>query len=225
MAENFLIFKKYINIGIATEIGEQLKANHIEFIIEDNTKFNKQYFDPTFINNSFNYEISLKVRQQDFTNAQNVLNDYYKELANLVDKDYYLFEFTDQELLEIIYKPDEWGELDNQLAQKILADRGKGIKPEIINLRNAKRAKKISKGENASKYLFDRYNNLGIFGEFLSIFFGYDLLSSKKTMPDGKQVYTYREEDRKHGIKIFITGIVMLILWLVYILASKYKEF
>ncbi len=225
MTENFLIFKKYINKGIATEIGEQLKDNHIEFIIEDNTKINKQFFDPTFSNNSSNYEISLKVRQQDFNKAQKVLNEYYKELANLVDKDYYLFEFTDQELLEIIYKPDEWGELDNQLAQKILADRGKGIKPEIINLRNKKRAKKISKGENASKYLFYRYKNLGIFGGFLSIFLGYDLVNSKKTMPNGKQVYTYREEDRKHGVKIFIIGIVISILWLAYILYLKYKEF
>lgn len=220
MTENYLTFKKYNDIGLATEIGEHLKANRIEFTIEDN----KQFFDATFANNSFNTDIDLKLRPQDFNKAQKVLNDYYKEVINSVDTDYYLFEFDNQELIDIISKPDEWGEFHYQLAQKILADRGKEIKPEIVELLTKQRTKDLSKKETTSKYLIYRGYFSAIFGGVFAILFGYDLAYSKKTLRDGEQVYTYSKEERKHGERIVAIGVVSLIFWLIVIIYFKLQQ-
>jgi hypothetical protein len=35
----------------------------------------------------------------------------------MVDKDYYLFAFSDSELIELIRKQDEWGSFDIELAK------------------------------------------------------------------------------------------------------------
>lgn len=217
MTENYLTFKKYNDVGIATEIGEYLKANEIEYTIEDN----KQFFDATFANNSFNPEISLKLKPEDFNKAQKVLDSYYQQSTTSVDKDYHLFEFSDQELVEIISKPDEWGEFDYQLAQKILSDRGKEIKPEIVALLTEQRTKELAKPLTSSKYLIYRGYFSALFGGFFAILFGYDLAYSKKIMRDGQQVFTYREEERKHGERIFLIGILSTIVWIIVILYIK----
>ena len=38
-----------------------------------------------------------------------------------------------------------------------------------------------------------------IIGGLLGIFIGYSLFTVKKTLPNGKKVYSYSENDRKHG--------------------------
>jgi len=221
MTGNFLTFKKYNDVGLATEIGEQLKENNIEFAIEDN----KQFFDATFANNSFNPDISLKLRAQDFHKAQKVLDDYYKGIINSVDTDYYLFEFTDLELMDIVSKPDEWGEFDYQLAQKILAERGKEIKPEMVELITERRTKDLSKQETTNKYSIYRAYFSAIFGGLFAIILGYDLAYSKKTMRNGEQIYTYRNEERKHGKRIVLIGVISLIVWTIVILYFKSKQY
>lgn len=220
MTENYLTFKKYNDVGLATEIGEQLKANQIEYAIEDN----KQFFDATFANNSFNPDISLKLKPEDFSKAQKVLDSYYQQSTTSVDKDYYLFEFSDQELVEIISKRDEWGEFDYQLAQKILSDRGMEIKPEIVELLTEQRSKDLSKPETSSKYLIYRGYFSAFFGGFFAIIFGYNLAYSKRTMRDGQQIFTYREEERKHGERIVLIGIISTIAWIIAFLYIKLQE-
>ncbi len=47
-----------------------------------------------------------------FTRAHAVLEAFYEKQLQEVDPDYYLFAFTDAELLDILSKPDEWGHFD-----------------------------------------------------------------------------------------------------------------
>lgn len=121
MNESFLTFKKFKDPELAKVISDQLKQNNIEFLLEDNPKF----FDPTFANNAFDPYIFIKIKPEDFTKATEALEEYYEMSLNHVESDYYLFEFTDDELFEIISKPDEWGPFDYQLSKKILSDRGR----------------------------------------------------------------------------------------------------
>ncbi|MEI9912162.1 MAG: hypothetical protein WDO71_22415 [Bacteroidota bacterium] len=46
--------------------------------------------------------------------------------------DYYLFSFSDDELMDVLRKPDEWNEFDLYWAKKILHIRGVEIKPEDL---------------------------------------------------------------------------------------------
>jgi hypothetical protein len=63
---------------------------------------------------------------KDFAVAQRELEKYYRAQIAHAEDDYYLFEFSDAELNEILSKPDEWGDFDYQLAQQLLRERGNG---------------------------------------------------------------------------------------------------
>lgn len=217
MIDNYLTFKKFNHIELANEIGEVLKANNIDYSIEDNKKF----FDVNFSNTSLENDVSLNLKPADFERAHMILDEFYKQQIQTVPLDYYLFDFSDQELLEIISKPDEWGEFDYHLSQKILVDRGKEIKTDIVDLLSTQRNNELSKPELTNKYLIYRGYIAALFGGIFAIMFGYDLAYSKKTLRNGKQVYTYKEIERKHGKRIVLIGVISLIIWIGVILILR----
>ena len=55
-----------------------------------------------------------------------------------------------------------------------------------------------------------------ILGGLLGLFIGWHLLTYKKTLPNGSQVYAYSENDRKQGNRIVILGGIFLVLWILY---------
>ena len=214
---SYLTFKKYTDITLATEIGEFLRLNGIPYHIEDE----RQFFDSSFAGNKFDADIHLKLKGGDFVKAHAVLAQYYKKQLNKVNADYYLFDFSDRELIEIISKRDEWGDLDYQLAQVLLADRGIEINPELADELQEKRIKELSKPEIIHKQQIISGYTSAIAGGLLAIIFGTQLASSKKTLPDGSQVYAYEEEERKHGKRIVVTGVICLVLWVAVIIYLK----
>ncbi len=68
-------------------------------------------------------EFTKKVTSDNFERVSEIL-DYVatKEIFE-IDKSHYLFNFSDEELFDLLAKPDEWSAFDYQLAQKILDKR------------------------------------------------------------------------------------------------------
>jgi hypothetical protein len=207
MTENFLTFQKFNNEEIAQELINKLTEKGIPVEIEDSNKF----FDPTFAANALTREIRINLRPQDFETAQKLLAHHYKEQVNSIDKDYYLFEFSDQELTEIIMKPDEWGDFDYQLAQKILGDRGKEIKPEVAELLRKQRNDDLSRPETSSRYIVYAGYASAFLGGLFGLLIGWHLSYSKKVLPDGRSVFRYTENERNHGTRILLIGCVSVI--------------
>ena len=218
MADLFLAFKKYNDIGLATDIGEYLKSEGVEYIVEDH----RPSIDPMVTGDALNMDIFLKIKGPDFIKAQGLLDQYYKETIAAVEDDYYLFEFSDEELLGIISKPDEWGEFDYQLAQKILADRGKEIKPETIESLHENRIKELSKSETEANWLIYKGYLYAALGGIMAVFYGYNLANSKKTMRNGEQFYTYNQQVRKHGERIVAVGIIGTLFWICFLIYMRY---
>lgn len=173
----------------------------------------EKFFDPSFANNAIDQDIKIKLKAEDFSKAHKTLEEYYGKTLEEVEPDYYLFDFTDEELMEIVAKPDEWGHLDYMLAQRILRDRGKEIKPQVVELLKKQRVKDLAEPETAGKYwVYAGYFSAILVGLF-GIFIGWGLAYFKRTLPDGKRLYAYREEDRNHGIRILLISAVSLIVW------------
>ena len=209
MLSIFLTFQKFNDVELAREIAERLKQNEIECLLEDSSKF----FDPSFANNTIEPDISIKLRPEDFAPAHKALEDYYQKDLESVDKDYYLFEFTDEELIEIISRPDEWGYFDYQLAQKLLKDRGKEIKPEVAALLKTNRINELAKPDTTHKYWIYIGYFFAIIGGLFGLIIGWTLAYFKKTLPNGQRVYAYREEERNHGTRMFLISCVSIIFW------------
>ena len=212
MAEDMLTFRKFRDAEIAEDVSQHLTDAGILFRLADDRKI----FDPTFANNPMQDETRIEISPADFPKADKALANYYRSQLDGIEKDYYLFEFSDWELYEILAKPDEWGELDYQLAQKILSDRGKPIDNERIAALKNKRDAQLAKPERSQAGLVIAGYFFALFGSFIGMVIGFILTGSKKTLPNGESVFIYSPQDRLNGKIILGVALIVLIIALFY---------
>jgi hypothetical protein len=216
MESALLTFQKFHDMEVAEDIAEKLRENNIYYELVDESPA----FDVSYAYNFVSKDIRIKLKPWDFVTARNILDEYYKGQIDKVDETYYLFSFSNDELKEIISKPDEWGYFDYQLAQKILRDRGDEIKPAVVGLLKEERNKELGKTESMHKKTIARGYYAAFLGGFWGFVIGHSLVYSRKTLPDGRSVYTYPEEERTHGINILIISSVCVVLWTVVIIVK-----
>ena len=211
MQAEYSVFKKYPTLDQATELKELLEREGVESVLGDNIP----PVDVTFSGSTLQHEFEVRIKQSDFDKAENLLEQHAERLIDQIDKDYYLFDFTDEELYEILLKSDEWNEFDFTLAQKILSQRGKPIDKALMNSLKNERLKQLAQPEeNQRAWIFLGYA-FALLGGLLGVVIGYFLWTAKKTLPNGKKVYSYNEKDRKQGKYIFIIAIIVLPITLV----------
>jgi hypothetical protein len=223
MTEQFLTFQSFTDLDLAKEIAGRLMQENISVKIEDTSP----PIAPVIMGTSLDADIRIKIPKPDFQKAHAVLEQYYEKQIDLIEKDYYLFEFTNEELLEIIKKPDEWGYLDYRLGQKILKERGEEIQREKIETMKSERIKEISKSEEiGTSWIFLGYF-LAIFFSPIGIFFGLTITTFKRTLPDGQRVYSYNEDARKHGKIILIISSILtpLLIYFEVLSGTPYLNF
>jgi hypothetical protein len=203
----FALFMKFNNLIDANELANDFANNEIECQIIDNSTA----FDITFsANSALQKEFQLMVKQSDFEKANNLLNDKAEQLLMEVNKDHYLFEFTNEELYEILLKPDEWNAFDYKLAQTILRDRGQDINDVLLKSLKQVRLSDLSKPETGQRPWIIAGYVFSLFGGLLGLVIGWCLWNLKKTLPNGDKIYVYSERDRKHGKRIFIIGLIIV---------------
>lgn len=210
MNDEFITFEKFNDQNSAKELSELFAEQNIEFVVVDNSLS----FDPTFANNGFGTEYCIKIKKSDFEKANKILADKSENETNEIDEDYYLLSFTDDELIEVITKSDEWNKFDISLAKKLLKDKGKEITPEKIKEIKRQRILELSKPEEGQKgYIILGYIT-AFLGGLLGIFIGWHLLTYKKTLSNGNRIYAYSENDRKQGNRLLTIGYIFLAFWL-----------
>ena len=224
-----VIFRKSINKSIIEEVASILERENIDFQLIDNEK----YFDATFVTDPSKIEYQLLIQKEDFENAETLITKYYSENL-IIPEDYYLKEFSDEELIEIIYKKDEWNEFDYEVAKSILKDRGIVISETDIERINSERLEKLKTNyekPNEVKNLIILgyiFSVIGFFASFVMTFclfisYGVSLviLKLKKQLPNGERVYYFNEKDRKHGRRIFVLSLIFTVFWFIFFLFTN----
>ena len=212
----FLIFKKYNDKESAEALTNQLQAHGIAFQITKDIE-NLDVLYGTNPTTEFYY---VKIKSEDFPKANALLLDIGNTDLNAVDKTHYLFEFTDEELFDLLSKPDEWNALDFQLAKKILRERGREVNDEIIESQKKQRIVELAKPDESNRvWIFIGYLAI-LFGGLFAIIVGWHLFTYKKTLPDGQRVYEYSEKDRRHGKRIFYLGMIVFYISVIIRLAT-----
>lgn len=210
MPDQTLTFRRFSDEQLATDFCTKLNELNIPFEVEDSRNF----YDASYAFNPLNREIAVKMAPENFEAAEKALDQYYQSMLDNVDKDYYLFEFSDQELTEIILKPDEWGNLDYQLAQKLLKERGKEVKPEVLELIRKQRNDDLATPDASNNFVVIAGYISAFLGGFFGILVGWHLSYSKKTLPDGRRSFRYRDVDRDHGTRILLISSLSLVFWM-----------
>lgn len=209
ISNNLSTYRRFNDKILAAEFIEMLKKNEILYEVEDST----QFFDPSYAYNEALAEIRIRLLPEDFSRADEMLASYYKPVLDSLERDYHLYAFTDEELFDVVAKPDEWGIVDQLLAPRILKERGVELAPNVVAMLKKNRIQELEKPEEAPRYLLLIGYVTSLLSGIIGILIGWHLSFFKKTLPDGTKHYAYKERDRDHGTRmIFISAVVLLLL-------------
>ena len=167
--------------------------------------------DSNLIGSQSTRSFEIKIRKEDFTLANNCLQEEAEKNIDIsqVDSNHYLFQFTDAELYSMLAKPDEWSEFDYKLSKAILESRGQQVSPSLVDSLKKERLKDLAQPEKSQKnWIYTGYF-FSLLGGFLGVLIGWFIWNDNKILPDGTRVYSYSESDRKHGKRIFLLGVVI----------------
>ncbi len=227
MSEQLADFKSFQNEAIAIEFAEVLNTAGVYCKISKTPRF----LDTQNWGGSSTPDYLIRLLPEDFTKANKLLEQHFDASVNEIDKDYYLFSFSKDELLDILYKPDEWGPFDIQLAKKLLLDKGIKITEEDLEKLKRERKSVLEKPEAASAFLyiiswffllisilylirkgFRQEDFIVLLFPISSFLIGRHFFRDKKIMPDGEAVFNYHEKDRKAGKVIMQVALIVAFL-------------
>jgi hypothetical protein len=230
--DNYLTFQEFENREDAEKIALVLEENHIPCSIEKTPDL----LDNVIIGRQYNNYVQLRIPAGCFADAQKILIENTKvDLVN-VDRNYMLFALTNEELMDVIAKPDHWGAYNYNLAKLILEERNMHIdnrKVDEIQLEYKKEMYEprslnttwllLGYGFSILSLIAVLTNNiralLFVYGfdllpGVLGIILGLYVINTKRTLPDGSQMLSFNDAARKHGwfMLVLATIAVALIL-------------
>lgn len=209
MSQNYVTFKKYPDAKQARAQQELLLENGIECIfVNASSQLGS-------LSGDLMQEFELQMHPENFEKAETLLEKDAEAMITDLPEDYYLLEFTDEELQEVLLKHDEWSEFDYMLARKLLDERGHAIDEAHIRAMRQERIKDLSKPEKDQTIWIIFGYIFALLGGFFGVITGYVLWTSQKTLPNGQTVYTYSEKNRKQGKTILILSVIILVVLIV----------
>lgn len=210
MSEKLSTYRKFIYEDDALELVQNLKDNHVAYELTENSS----KLDSSFGGDINTKQFELKIQKDDFQLVEKLEEELVKTEVEIVSQDYHLFDYSDEELIEIVVKKEEWSKFDYLLAQKILKERGKEVKPEVLKMIDQQRIKDLSIQEVSPTWLIIIGYVCAVLGGFLGIFIGAFLMNYKKALPNGDRIYSFNRKDRSHGQNILILSIIAFFVWM-----------
>lgn len=205
--DNTIVLQRFTNVLDANELHHFLDENDFKSWVIDNSPPVDVALGGTHIDDEF----LVNVLQKDYAEIKVLFDDLALSQIPDLPKDYYLFEFTNDELLDVLATYDEWGELDQLLAKQLLIDRGVSITDEGIEKIKAERLEILAIPESPSLKMLVLGYIAAAAGGILGLVVGWTLIS-KKPLPDGRKVPNYTDEGVKHGLTILFLSFVMIVI-------------
>ena len=169
-------------------------------------------FDYTKIGGGDDPEVIVSVRKKDYAAARAVLEEEYSKV-DLPD-DHYLLTASDEDLAEILAKPEEWNPYDVVHARRLADERD--LDPAEIEKKKQERIQLLKQGKPASKILLSFGWIFSIIGLYAGMFgiagivAAWALCFSKEKTDDGN-FYTYNSKSRTQGMAMFAVAIVFMV--------------
>lgn len=169
MNNDFLTIRTFDDPALMQEFIDLLIANHIGYSIQENAIGINPLAN---LNPDISTEYEVKVASDDFNKVNELLISNDKTDLSVIDEDYYLYQFTNDELIDILVKSEEWSSTDYVLAQQILAKRGVNINQADLERLKAKHINLLQQPEKPQTGLIIVGYILAFLGGFAGIFIG-----------------------------------------------------
>jgi hypothetical protein len=75
----------------------------------------------------------IHLPEEQFSQAQTVLQQVIAQMAKQLPSNYHLHQYSDEELYELIERPEQYSLVDHHLAIQILEQRGKFLSPDALD--------------------------------------------------------------------------------------------
>lgn len=223
-----IAFQTYSSIEEANEVAEKLNQEGIT--TEIITKAPR--FAPVIIGSDYSDGYILKIPDADFSKANTLLYSNIPLDASLIDPSHPLHSLSNEELKDVLAKPDEWGADNYRVALSLLSHRGVSISTQSIGQLKDKRMSELAQRKKFDPSLLAigyfaatipcfmnaaRYYKVPspIFkgdhwqvAVFLWLVIGMVIVGAKTTLPDGRRVPVYDNTTLKHGIAILTLNIL-----------------
>ena len=206
-SNEFTVFKRFKTKSEAEAFQLLLNEKGIASELVDNS----YAVDLSFSGDTSNDETQVFIHQSDFEAAKEVVKQEALNTISNLPEDYYLFSFSNEELIDVVKKAHEWNELDVLLAQKLLEERGEHISE--AQLAEWSKAHKESEEKQLSVsvgWIIICYLSC-LCGGIVGAFVGWHLWKTKKVLSNGEKRYTYDKSARHHGGTIFAIGVVIFL--------------
>lgn len=198
MAE-FATYSRFHSREEADDILQLLENEGISYKLE----VERDVLDKVYIGDSLDPMIAVKIQPDEFERVNALIEKDVKAEIEETDPDYYLFHFSDEELIDVIRKPGEWNQFDQTLAKKILSERGTGI--PVINI---PKPEEEYKPIRLAPIWIGMEVLISIFFSFAGIIIGLATIAATKTLRNGKKVKIYDQVTHANARLIIIIGII-----------------
>ena len=211
MPIEYTSYKKFTDQESAEEITNLLRENGIECHLQDNL----HHYVKAIGAHQVDFAVILNIKTDDFIKADKILAAHYLKAIEDVDKTYYLFEFTDEELKDIISNPYDWGNFDFQLAKKILKEKGIEYSDSYIESKKEEKINELSRIKKIPVYKLVAGYLLAFFLPPVGMINGFLIVNNRNILPNGQKFYIHSEADRKQGRIIIAVSIIwaLIIFW------------
>lgn len=207
---DFLTYSKFHTKEEAEEFVTLLDRNNIIFDIEQTTRT----LDNVYIGEDPDPRFLVKVLPEQFDQVDKLMEAKTKDELDQVNPSYYLFNFSINELKDVLSNPEEWNYFDQALAKKLLEERGEEEmslpEPVTVHEMDTIKPSKLAPGWLVAVYLMIPLM------PFLSVIASIMLLYANRPKKDGTKQYFYDGQTRGHALIILVLS-VLYSLYLIFI--------
>lgn len=204
---NYVTFRKFSDQAEALDLKEILTSEGIDTLVEEDS----YDLDITFANNALiSKSYLVKMDRADFRRAESILFHHSEALLEGLPPDYYVYDFSDEELREVVENPDEWSTMDYVLAIRLLKEKGTDISTTQIEEIKAQKVKSLSEPAEMHPGMIVTGYVLSFLGGIFGLVVG-AILQQKITLPDGSQHDMYTKRGRQHGKNMIIICMMVVL--------------
>jgi hypothetical protein len=201
MAE-FLTFSKFYTKEEAEAFAALLDSNNILFDAERLTA----QLDNIYLGEDSEPRYLVKVQKEDFGKVESLMKSEMEKQVDDVPANYYLFQFSNEELTDVMRKPDEWNYFDQLLARKLLLQRNVEVNAitegSVFRQEDLYVPARIEAGWLILAYL------MAVLIPFAGIPMGLLMFSGQRTLKDGTKVPLFDNWTLTQGWILFGIGVL-----------------
>ncbi|RYY55283.1 MAG: hypothetical protein EOO09_11070 [Chitinophagaceae bacterium] len=203
--KELLLFKSFYEMDEAENLRDFLLSKGIHCKIEKS----RVLLDTVYIGHTGDKTILLLMAEEDFEKANNLIDEEVSSRIGEIGPDYYLHDMSDEELADILRKPDEWNNQDVLIAKSLLEKRGRTFTEADLQHSKETRTMELAKPQTMSPAFLLLSYALTLWLPLYGIFFALLLLNSTSLLPNGKKIKAYSPATRTHGWILLLISVTL----------------